>query len=151
MTRNFILKSEEDTTKLAKSIAPHLSIGDIIALDGTLGVGKTFFTKQLGLELGVKEVINSPTFVLVNIYQGDKLKLFHIDLYRLKNNEDIWSLGIEEMLDEGVVVIEWPELAQPLMRGRTFKLNFSFDENDRKVELNVPTTVKIDFAGLTSN
>ena len=138
MKRVYHIESEQDTAYFAKSIAPHLKRGDVLALYGDLGTGKTFFTQQLGLELGVKEVINSPTFVLVNIYQATECKLFHLDLYRLKDSDEVWALGIQEMFEEGIVVIEWPELAEPFLPENTNVLSFSFDGKKRTIIMEFP-------------
>jgi tRNA threonylcarbamoyladenosine biosynthesis protein TsaE len=126
MTRVYQLNSEQDTKELAEKIAPLLKKGDVLTLYGDLGSGKTFFTKYLGVAIGVKEIISSPTFVLLNIYQAESLKLYHLDLYRINDYEDVWSLGLEELFEEGITVIEWPLLAEPILpkERRQFTINY---------------------------
>jgi len=108
------LNSEQDTISLAQSIAPYINRNAIILLYGPLGSGKTFFAKQLCAFLGVTETTNSPSFVLINRYQAKSFPIYHIDLYRLQDEEEAFQLGIEDFIDEGVVIIEWPQLLEPL-------------------------------------
>jgi tRNA threonylcarbamoyladenosine biosynthesis protein TsaE len=106
-----VTNSPEETVQLGKSIGCALQAGDIILLFGDLGVGKTRFTQGIcyGLGLDKNYYIRSPTFTLINEYSG-KLPIYHIDLYRIDNQEEIYSLGLEEILfNNGVTVIEWAE------------------------------------------
>ncbi len=92
--------------------------GQVIALSGDLGAGKTQLVKGIARGLGIPARVHSPTFTLVNIYTGGRMALYHLDLYRLAGIEDILSAGLEEYLSpEGVTVIEWAErwLPAPLM------------------------------------
>jgi len=134
MNRSVNLYSEKDTIKLAEEIAPTLKKGDIIALFGELGTGKTFFTKQLCSFLGVKENVSSPSYVLMNEYSG-KFPIYHIDLYRLESEEEVLELGIHEFLDQGLTIIEWPELIKNILPERTSNISFSFEDGFRKVEI----------------
>ena len=104
----YLSSSVEKTVKLGWQLGALLIKGDIIALIGDLGGGKTWFTKGVAIGLGIEpNLIVSPTFTLVNEYQG-RQKLFHIDLYRPKNRAEILGLDIEDYLEgEGIVVIEW--------------------------------------------
>ena len=104
----YLSPSVEKTVNLGRQLGSLLIKGDIIALIGDLGGGKTWFTKGVATGLGIEpNLIVSPTFTLVNEYQG-KQKLIHIDLYRLENSVEILALGIEDYLEsEGIVVIEW--------------------------------------------
>jgi tRNA threonylcarbamoyladenosine biosynthesis protein TsaE len=106
----FISHSPTETEALGEKIgraAPH---GLVIALSGDLGAGKTQFVKGLARGLGVTARVHSPTFTLVNEYGGGRLKLFHLDLYRLETRGQISSAGIEEFLSpDGVSVVEWAE------------------------------------------
>ena len=102
------LSTEHDTIDLANYLAPLLRAGDIITLFGDLGSGKTFFVKQLGKALGIDEEIDSPSFILMKEYSGGRIPLYHLDLYRLKNREEISELGLFDILEKGITVIECP-------------------------------------------
>lgn len=108
-----ILPSDRATLVLGQWLGRHLPAGSVLLLKGELGSGKTTLTKGLGLGLGVAEEVDSPTFTLINEYEGDRLPLYHIDLYRLERTEtdhlfleSYWE-GIEYA--PGIVVIEWAE------------------------------------------
>jgi len=105
----FLSDSEEKTKSLGRALARLLKPGDLILLYGDLGSGKTVLVKGIceGLEVDPDVYITSPTFSLVNIYEG-KYTIFHVDLYRLET-EDVYELGIWEYLTEGIVIIEWAE------------------------------------------
>jgi tRNA threonylcarbamoyladenosine biosynthesis protein TsaE len=129
------LKTIQDTTDVAAFIAPLLQPGDVLCLYGELGSGKTFFTKQLGKALGITEEISSPSFVLLNEYKTGKYALNHVDLYRLKEESELLDLGLADLIDEGITVIEWPELAENFLPYRTFSLYFHFDGKKRSVNI----------------
>jgi len=101
--------SPEQTIKIGAFIGSKLSKGDVIALQGTLAAGKTTMTKGIAQGLGIDEDVTSPTFTLISEYQG-RLRLYHMDAYRLDSVEDFRNLGVEEMLyGSGVCVVEWSE------------------------------------------
>lgn len=103
----------EDTKQLALKIAGLCKKGDIILLNGTLGAGKTTFVQYFINSLLEKKVeISSPTFNLIKTYETNKFQIHHLDLYRLKNPEELYELGIEDILHDGVSLIEWPELIE---------------------------------------
>jgi tRNA threonylcarbamoyl adenosine modification protein YjeE len=131
------LRSEQDTIALAERIAPLLRAGDIICLSGNLGSGKTFFAKALGKCLGVEEFIDSPSFVLLKEYHDGRIPLYHLDLYRLRNEAEFLSLGVTDLVDTGVTLIEWPELAKNLLPEQMLNLElcFGYDGSTRHVEL----------------
>lgn len=106
-----ISNSPDETLLLGKSFGSSLNAGDIVLLFGDLGAGKTKLTQGIcsGLELDEDFYIRSPTFTLINEYPG-KFPIYHIDLYRLETPEEIYSLGLEEILfNRGVTIIEWAE------------------------------------------
>jgi tRNA threonylcarbamoyladenosine biosynthesis protein TsaE len=106
----FISHSPADTEALGERVGRAATSGLVIGLSGDLGAGKTQFVRGLARGLGVAARVHSPTFTLVNEYGGGRLKLFHLDLYRLETPEQIRSAGIEEYLaPDGVSVIEWAE------------------------------------------
>lgn len=102
----------DGTAVVAGAIAAVLAHGDLIVLSGDLGAGKTAFTKALGAHLGVDEPITSPTFTLVREYVG-RLPLHHLDVYRLEDLAEVADLGLSELLDDGVTVIEWGAAIAP--------------------------------------
>ncbi|MFC1631728.1 tRNA (adenosine(37)-N6)-threonylcarbamoyltransferase complex ATPase subunit type 1 TsaE [Candidatus Omnitrophota bacterium] len=106
-----ISRSAKQTIKIGEQLGRHLKRGDCLGLIGSLGSGKTTLVKGIacGLKVKEKEAVSSPTFVLIKEYNG-KIPLFHFDLYRLDNLQDIEYLGLEEYLyNHGVCVIEWAE------------------------------------------
>lgn len=103
------LSGLEETEKFGYKLGKLLKKDDILCLNGELGAGKTTMTKSIGLGLGVDEYITSPTFSLINQYDGD-LMVYHFDVYRLENVEDIYDLGFDEyFFGGGVCIIEWAE------------------------------------------
>lgn len=104
-------KNETETMALAERLARFLTPGMTILLFGDLGAGKTTFTKGIGAGLGVKRIIKSPTYTIVREYTDGRLPLYHMDLYRLEENEVI-DLGLDEYFtSDGVSIVEWPSVA----------------------------------------
>ena len=127
-------KSEKETIDLGYKIGKKLEKGMCITLVGDLAGGKTTFTKGIGKALNIKEVINSPTFTILKIYDGD-LKLYHIDAYRLEGCE--YYLGLDEYLDEGVMIVEWPVYYQDYLPNEYLEISFKYiDDNTREITLN---------------
>ncbi|MDN4526381.1 tRNA (adenosine(37)-N6)-threonylcarbamoyltransferase complex ATPase subunit type 1 TsaE [Fictibacillus fluitans] len=99
--------SPEETAELAEKLGALLQAGDVLTLEGDLGAGKTTFTKGLAKGLGVKRVVNSPTFTIIKEYKG-RVPFYHMDVYRLENSDE--DLGFEEYFEgEGVTVVEWAQ------------------------------------------
>ena len=127
-------KSEKETILLGEELGKKLQKGMCIVLKGDLAGGKTTFTKGIGKALNIKEVINSPTFTILKIYEGD-LKLFHVDAYRLEGNE--YDLGLDEYLDEGVMVVEWPEYYKDYLPKEYLEISFKYvDDETREITFN---------------
>lgn len=104
-----ITTSIMQTFKFGKKIGSKLKPGDIIGLTGELGAGKTILTKGIARAIGIKDIITSPTFTIINEYKG-KYKLFHFDLYRINTITELENLGYEEYFyNNGITVIEWAE------------------------------------------
>ncbi len=132
--------STEETKKLAQQLAQTLNGGDIVALYGDLGAGKTTFTRFLVEALGFDNRVQSPTFVISRKYQGkgnEKInKINHIDLYRLTSKEEAAELGLSEYFSEptSVTLIEWPEILEETLPAKTIKMHFEVTgENERKI------------------
>lgn len=105
----FITNSVEETLAAAEKVAASLSAGDIILYEGDMGAGKTHFTKGIARYLGVDDEVTSPTFALVNEYEG-RLPLFHFDLYRIDSYDDLYAIGFFDYLDRGgIIAAEWSE------------------------------------------
>ncbi|SDN50353.1 tRNA threonylcarbamoyladenosine biosynthesis protein TsaE [Fictibacillus solisalsi] len=99
--------SPEETAELAEKLSTLLQAGDVLTLEGDLGAGKTTFTKGLAKGLGVKRVVNSPTFTIIKEYKG-RVPFYHMDVYRLEDSDE--DLGFEEYFEgEGVTVVEWAQ------------------------------------------
>lgn len=127
-------KSAEETVELGKKIGASLKPNDIIALSGQLGAGKTTLIQGIAEGLGVKDYVTSPTFIIINEYLG-RLPLYHIDLYRLDEIQDIEDLGIEEYFAKGgVCVIEWAERLGELLPNQATKINIAvISETGRQI------------------
>ncbi len=138
---SIITCSAQETFIFARSIGERLAKGDILALSGELGSGKTCFTGGLARGLGVSEnyQITSPTFTLINEYPA-KYKLYHFDVYRLNDYSDMEDLGYEEYFAGcGVVVIEWAEKIAEIIPEKAFFINFEYvDDNKRRITINGP-------------
>lgn len=109
----FVTNSETETHALASEIAKNLRGGEAILLRGTLGAGKTTFTKGLAKALGVTKTVVSPTFTIIKEYQGTEFTLYHIDMYRIEDEDEIYELGIEELYTpDSITVIEWNKMQE---------------------------------------
>ncbi len=134
-----LTRSAKETIRLGKKFARGLRKGDVVALCGDLGSGKTTFTKGIGKGLGVKDAlhINSPTFVLIKEYEG-RLLLYHLDLYRLDDLKDIEDIAVEEyMYGDGVTIIEWAEKAKKILPKKHIVVKFKIkgaEEREIKIE-----------------
>ena len=107
---------EQDTYDLGKKLGESCKAGDIILLNGDLGVGKTVFTKGFGKGLGIDEPISSPTFTIMQIYEQGRIPLYHFDVYRIADPEEMDEIGYEDyFFGRGVCLIEWASLIEELI------------------------------------
>lgn len=137
----FVSESVEDTYAFAKSVASKLVGGEVILLDGDLGAGKTTFTKGLFKALGVDEVVTSPTFTIMNEYDGTRFKLYHFDMYRIDSEEELEELGFEEQLfSDGISVIEWNKLTDLPKKQISISVR-ALSETAREFKINENTCV----------
>ncbi|MFA6279470.1 MAG: tRNA (adenosine(37)-N6)-threonylcarbamoyltransferase complex ATPase subunit type 1 TsaE [Bdellovibrionales bacterium] len=124
------------TRALAQRLAPLLRRGDVIALCGDLGAGKTTFAQFLLKALGAQGDITSPTFTLAQVYETPRFPVYHFDWYRLKAPHEVEELGFDEALGEGVSVIEWPEKAESYLPRGILSLRFSVEaDGTRRVTM----------------
>lgn len=120
----FISRSEGETESLGERLGSRLRAGDVLALYGGLGAGKTAFVRGVARGLGIQGRVTSPTFTLVNEYEG-RIPLFHFDLYRLSGSQELFDLGWDEYLDRGgVCAVEWSENARELFDSIPLRLRF---------------------------
>ena len=136
--QTLISSSPESTMDIAAKLSDTLSGGEIIALKGGLGMGKTCFVKGLAAGLGFSGEVTSPTFAIVNEYIGGRLDLFHFDMYRITGWDDLYSTGYFEYLDAGgVVAVEWSENIAGALEGEkviTVEIG-RVSENERKITI----------------
>ena len=134
---------KQEIIDLADIFAKNIDKGDIILMDGPLGIGKTFFSRAiinarcLMDNLEIKEV-PSPTFSIIQEYDLRYFSIFHLDLYRLENETDLFELGIPDIFDENVIILEWPDLIKNFLPSRFLSVSFfqhNNAENSRNIEL----------------
>ncbi len=135
----FIVTSVEETYKIGELIGSLVNSGDIICLIGDLGTGKTHLTKGIAKGLGVEDHITSPTFTIVNEYIG-RLKLYHFDVYRVSDPEEIAAIGFDEYIfSDAVSIIEWANYIQELIPPNnltiTIEKSVEFGEDYRKINI----------------
>jgi tRNA threonylcarbamoyladenosine biosynthesis protein TsaE len=130
--------SPEATRAVAAALGELLLPGDLVLLVGDLGAGKTAFAQGFGRGLGLECPITSPTFTLARQYEGGRLLLHHIDVYRLEQMEEVFDVGLPELLDEGAVtLIEWGDAIAPALPSDYLEVRLSFGtgDDDRAIEL----------------
>ncbi len=130
-----IVRDEEEMEALGAEVAAGLAAGAALALQGGLGAGKTRFVKGLARGMGFPGEVTSPTFSLVHEYRGGRLPIFHFDLYRLKDEEELLGIGWDEFFEEpGVVIAEWADLFPDLIPAGARWLHFEvLPEGGRRV------------------
>jgi len=129
MIYNITTHSERETENVGRELAQSLKKGDVVALFGDLGAGKTAFTRGIAQGLECSDYVSSPTFTLVNEYLSGRVPLFHFDLYRLNGEDDVWGIGWDDYLDRnGVCVVEWSERAEKIFPKGTIYVTLRFGE-----------------------
>lgn len=134
----FITNSTAETRELGKRLAEKLEPGSVVAFTGDLGAGKTAFTGGLADGLGVSDRVTSPTYTIVNEYEGGRLPLFHFDLYRLESADELFDIGWEDYLERGgVCAVEWSERAAEALESGTIlvRIERGSEDNQRVITI----------------
>ena len=130
----FLSNSVEDTRNFGKNFAKNIKSGQVFALNGEVGCGKTTFLRGVMEELSPEAVVSSPTFSVVNSYKCANFTVFHFDFYRIKNIDELFEIGFEEYFsDDSVVFIEWADMFEQAL-GKHTEIKFeAIGENERKI------------------
>ena len=132
----YLSRNEAETEALGARLAAVLSPGAVLAYRGGLGMGKTAFTRGLAKGLGYPGRVTSPTFTIVNEYEGGRLPLFHFDMYRLEDADALFDIGWEDYLDRGgVCAVEWSENVADALEGAVTVTIRKLDDNTREITL----------------
>lgn len=130
----------EETYRLGEEMGRKAEPGDVYALTGDLGTGKTVFAQGFAAGLGISGYVNSPTFTILQVYEEGRLPLYHFDVYRIEEPEEMEEIGYEDYFyGDGVTLVEWAELIDVLLPDRAFRINISKDpgkgDDYRRIEM----------------
>ena len=125
--------TEQDTITVAERLARQVKVGDVIALYGTLGMGKTVFCRGFVRTFMPLQEVPSPTFTLLQVYETPSFPIYHFDMYRLKTPDEAYEIGIEDAFAEGVSLIEWPEKIGPLLPKKYISVRLEADWDKRLI------------------
>lgn len=126
-----IIKNEKETKEFGVKLADKLVPGSVVALVGDLGTGKTALTKYIAEGLGIKDVITSPTFTIVQEYHDGRLPLYHFDVYRINDVEEMYEIGYEEyFFSNGVSIVEWADLITEIIPEEAIIINITYGQNE---------------------
>ena len=129
--RTLEIKNEEETRRFGLSLAEELAVGDVVALIGDLGTGKTALTRYIAEGLGIKARVNSPTFTIVKEYRHGRIPLFHFDVYRISDPEELFNIGAEEYFyGDGVCVVEWADLIEEILPENTRYIYIEYGDKE---------------------
>lgn len=129
----FTSGSPEETERIGFEFASSLEKGSVVSLQGTLGAGKTVLAKGIARYFGITEAIVSPTFTIIQEYDGERMKLYHLDLYRISGDDEFESLGGEDFLyPDGVSLIEWSEKISDMLPDNTIYVTISIKDDDKR-------------------
>lgn len=139
------IKNEADTKKFGLELGETLETGAVVALIGDLGTGKTALTKYIAQGLGIHEMITSPTFTIVQEYHDGRIPLYHFDVYRINDLEEMYELGYEEyFFGKGVSVVEWADIVLELIPDNAVIIHIRYGENEgeRIYEIQEPGDIR---------
>lgn len=133
---DYFSKSVEETENYAEKISKKLNGNEIIAMYGGLGAGKTSFTRGLARGLGVEDSVSSPTFAIVNEYTGT-YPIYHFDMYRIEDWNDLESIGFFDYINNGIIIIEWSENIEGALPGELIRvyIDKTDNENERVIKI----------------
>jgi tRNA threonylcarbamoyladenosine biosynthesis protein TsaE len=135
MKKVYLSQNEDVTAALAQRLADICKVGDVFALSGTLGAGKSIFARAFIKKLTKAEEVPSPTFTLVQTYDGGNFDIYHYDLYRLENPMEIFELGVEDAFYSGVSLVEWPEKMGGFAPRNMWNINIEITADGRKITI----------------
>ena len=131
MEKRIVLKNETDTRSLGARLAAEMEPDQVYALTGDLGAGKTTLAKAIARALGVTETLTSPTFTIVQEYETGRLPLFHFDVYRVNDEDELFEIGLEDYFHKGgVCLIEWADLIEDLLPEGTVTVNLRYGDRE---------------------
>ena len=134
----FVTNSPEETEELGERLGRTLSPGDVVAFTGDLGAGKTAFTRGIARGLGIGDRVTSPTFAIVNEYEGGRLPLFHFDMYRLISSDELFDIGWEDYLARGgVCAVEWSENVEDALEEDTIRVDIRRGDTDQQRRISI--------------
>ena len=123
-------KDPNQTEQFARLLGRHLKAGDILSLDGDLGTGKTVFSRGIARALGINEPVTSPTFIIMQEYKEGRIPLYHFDVYRIEDPEELYEIGADEYFGgDGVCLIEWASLIRDILPEKQIHITISKDNH----------------------
>ena len=135
MIKNIYLNNDQETREIGFKLGKLLKPGSIVCLIGDLGAGKTTMTQSLAEALEVDDYITSPTFTIVNQYEG-KMPLYHFDVYRIGCSEEMYDIGFEEYINgDGVCIIEWANIIEDILPDEYLKIELNYKDMGREMTL----------------
>ena len=124
----------EETFAIGKTLAEQAVPGSVYCLNGDLGTGKTVFTQGFAAGLGISGPVNSPTFTILQVYEDGRLPLYHFDVYRIEDPEEMYEIGYEEYFYSGAIcLIEWPSKVEELLPEKYIKVEITANENQERL------------------
>lgn len=145
MVREWISNAEQETEAIGFRLGQVLKPGTVIAYTGDLGAGKTAFTRGLARGLDIPDRVTSPTFTIVNEYEGGRLPLFHFDMYRLGSSDELFDIGWEDYLARnGVCAVEWSENVEDALESDAILVELRRGENDNQRRITISNCPELD-------
>ena len=149
MARSIFLSDPEATDQMARAVAVHLKPGDTILLEGDIGAGKSHFARAvIRAIVGEAEDVPSPTFTLVQVYDGPDCEIWHSDLYRLTSVAEVDELGLFEAFETAICLVEWPDILGNDLPQSALRLTFEARATDHRMTIHAPATWQTRLEGL---